>query len=155
MRFCYVRFPHRHVLGAHRSDHKKCTMGRCSEKILHRPHSSDGIDIAEVLRVHHIRCYESVHTIRRFPAEKRSAFQFDVVIVETFIKSIPYPLSNLREKMNYHMMRWRNFVDWHTSSDNMMGRPREISLVDSIRMTVKLMVMRTTPPRNEAAPIRA
>ena len=37
----------------------------------------------------------------------------------------------------------------------MMGRPYSISLVDSIRMTVRLMVILTTPPRNEAAPMSA
>ena len=42
-----------------------------------------------------------------------------------------------------------------TRMDIMTGRPSESSFVDSIRMAVKLMVMRTTPPRNEAAPIRA
>ena len=47
------------------------------------------------------------------------------------------------------------YIDLHTNRDNMMGSPSEISLVDSIRITVKLMVIRTTPPRNEAAPIRA
>lgn len=42
-----------------------------------------------------------------------------------------------------------------TISVIMMGRPYVISLVDSIRMTVRLMVIRTTPPRKAAAPIRA
>lgn len=42
-----------------------------------------------------------------------------------------------------------------TISVIMMGRPYVISLVDSMRMTVRLMVMRTTPPRKAAAPIRA
>ena len=37
----------------------------------------------------------------------------------------------------------------------MIGRPYVISLVDSMRMTVRLMVILTTPPRKEAAPIRA
>ena len=42
-----------------------------------------------------------------------------------------------------------------TISVIMMGRPKEISLVDSIRITVRLMVILTTPPRKAAAPIRA
>lgn len=42
-----------------------------------------------------------------------------------------------------------------TISVIMMGRPYVISLVDSMRMTVRLMVMRTTPPKKAAAPIRA
>lgn len=37
----------------------------------------------------------------------------------------------------------------------MMGSPYVISLVDSIRMTVRLMVIRTTPPKKAEAPIRA
>ena len=37
--------------------------------------------------------------------------------------------------------------------DNMMGRPRKISLIDSIRMTVRLIVMPMTPPINNAASI--
>lgn len=37
----------------------------------------------------------------------------------------------------------------------MMGSPKEISLVDSIRITVRLMVILTTPPRKAAAPMRA
>lgn len=41
-----------------------------------------------------------------------------------------------------------------TISVIMMGSPYVISLVDSIRMTVRLMVMRTTPPSRAAAPIR-
>ena len=36
-----------------------------------------------------------------------------------------------------------------------MGSPYSISLVDSIRMTVRLMVILTTPPKNDAAPMRA
>ena len=42
-----------------------------------------------------------------------------------------------------------------TISVIMIGRPYVISLVDSMRMTVRLMVILTTPPRKEAAPIRA
>lgn len=42
-----------------------------------------------------------------------------------------------------------------TMSVIMMGRPYVISLVDSMRMTVRLMVILTTPPRKAAAPIRA
>ncbi len=38
---------------------------------------------------------------------------------------------------------------------NMIGRPKDISLVDSMRITVRLMVIRTTPPRKAAAPMRA
>lgn len=37
----------------------------------------------------------------------------------------------------------------------MMGSPYVISLVDSMRMTVRLMVILTTPPRKAAAPMRA
>lgn len=42
-----------------------------------------------------------------------------------------------------------------TMSVIIMGRPYEISFVDSMRMTVRLMVIRTTPPRKAAAPIKA
>lgn len=36
-----------------------------------------------------------------------------------------------------------------------IGSPYVISFVDSMRMTVRLMVILTTPPRNAAAPMRA
>lgn len=36
----------------------------------------------------------------------------------------------------------------------MMGKARVISFVHSIRITVRLMVILTTPPKNAAAPIR-
>ena len=39
--------------------------------------------------------------------------------------------------------------------ENMIGNPREMSPVASVIITVKLSVMRTIPPRVEAAPIKA
>ena len=51
--------------------------------------------------------------------------------------------------------RERDLSIYLTRMDIMTGRPNESSFVDSIRIAVKLMVIRTTPPRNEAAPIRA
>ncbi len=51
--------------------------------------------------------------------------------------------------------RERDLSSYLTKMDIMTGRPNDSSFVDSIRMAVKLIVIRTTPPRNEAAPIRA
>ena len=48
-----------------------------------------------------------------------------------------------------------NLINSHTINTIIRGRPYEISLVDSIRMTVREIVIRTTPPRNAAAPIKA
>ena len=49
MRIRYVLLPHGHVLGAHGSHHEERTMGRRPEEVVHGSHSSDGVDIAEIL----------------------------------------------------------------------------------------------------------
>lgn len=41
-----------------------------------------------------------------------------------------------------------------TRTDRRIGTPKESSFVDSMRITVRLSVIRTTPPINDAAPIR-
>ena len=95
VRFRYVLLPHGHVLGAHRSHHKKGAVSRRSQEILDRSDTSDGVDIAEVLKVHHVSCYESVHTIRRLPTQERCALELDMVIIQTFIERVTYPLCYL------------------------------------------------------------
>lgn len=95
MRFRYVLLPHGHVLGAHGGHHEECTMGRRLEEVVHGSHSSDGVDIAEILRVHHISCYQSVHAIGRLPAEEGSALQLNVVVVETLVEEVTNPLCYL------------------------------------------------------------
>ena len=59
----------------------------------------------------------------------------------------------LHYNLNYYAKIRKKPFMIRTISVIMMGSPYSISLVDSMRMTVRLMVMRTTPPRNEAAPI--
>lgn len=55
----------------------------------------------------------------------------------------------------YELKLCRRMVRQCTIRVIMMGSPYVISLVDSMRMTVRLMVIRTTPPRKAAAPISA
>ena len=64
MGFRYVYLSCGHFFGAYGSHDKKCTVGRRSEEVLHGPDTSDGVDITEVGRVHHVSCYEPVHAIR-------------------------------------------------------------------------------------------
>ena len=86
----------RDMLRLYGSHNKKRTVGSRSEKSLYGLNTSDGVDIAEVVGAHYVSCYESVHAFRRFPAQEWCTFQFDVVVIESFVKDISNPLCHLR-----------------------------------------------------------
>ena len=85
----------RDMLWLHRSHHKIRTVGRRSQKSLHRLNSSDGVDIAEVVGVHHVSCYESVHTFRRLPTQEWNTLKINLKAAESQIKNITNPFGNL------------------------------------------------------------
>lgn len=90
-----ILLPRGYVLSADGGHDKECTVSGRSENTLDRPDTSDWIDIAEIFRVHHVSCDKSVHAVGGLPAEEWSAFEFDMVVVETFVKKVAYPFRYL------------------------------------------------------------
>lgn len=114
-----------------------------------------------------------VHFNLGLPLQERHSSQLDVDVIYAFVKEVSSPLGHLiihikkktklltyhvikrQEQPLTHLRRWYDPNSQHTIKVIMMGSPYVISFVDSIRMTVRLMVILTTPPRKAAAPMRA